>query len=391
MFRYLQAFSCEEYLYHVNASDTEVSTMGLQAIDAAIQQWNNDEYIVLKQVLHSYNLRPDAPDILLIQKNYDKSCPDIQKLQDTLIDKEYLQEIYKQSRGVSLERTITALEERGLYQQSIDTMKLLLDLNTPLGYIFGSSFLYYAHFKREEYKSFWNEEKAFLYAKQGADYGIQYMKSNYDPENVLSQVWMSLVKQTALRYLYGVGVEHNLSEAKYYYSIGVSYDDEECRNQLKEMEDWKLVVIDVFKNRCISALSSEADGIELVVYPVKFLAHHEKKRSTIKELFRIESDETILFVHDTSLWKSCKQGLVITCHGITCIPNNKEFLKFYWLEVAKVKYQDGRIYFFDTDGNIGAYIGMNLFVRNVQRSDINELGNALASAFEEMAQCYKSV
>ena len=170
MFRYLQAFACEEYLYHTNASDPEVSTMGEQAIDAAIQQVDIDECIVLKQVLHSYNLRLDDPDILSIQKNYDKKCPNIQKLHDTLIDKEYLQEIYKHSRAVSLERTTAALEEKGLYQQALDAMKMMLDLDTPTGYILGSSFLYYAHFKREEYKSFWDEEKAFLYAKNGADY-----------------------------------------------------------------------------------------------------------------------------------------------------------------------------------------------------------------------------
>lgn len=386
MFRYLQAFSCEEYLYHINASDTEVSTIGLQAIDAAIQQCNIDEYIVLKQVLHSYNLRPDAPDILSIQKNYDKSCPDIQKLQDTLIDKEYLQEIYKHSRAVSLERTAVALEEKGAYQQALDAMKMMLDLDTPTGYISGSSFLYYAHFKREEYKAFWDEEKAFLYAKQGADYGIQFMKSNYDSENALSQVWMKLVKHTALRYQQGIGVDVNLSEAERYLWIGQSHGDEECKQLIQELNGRKKAVIDVFKDRCANILSPEVHGNDTVVYPVN--RDFKTKRRLIEQYFQLEAGETILFARDTGFLKVGKRGLVITDRGITCIISKKECGKLFWSLISQVKYQqEGQFLFYDADENVCANIGISYFIRNAQESDLGRLGNALASAFTEMAQC----
>ena len=389
MFRYLQALACEEYLYHTDASNTEVSTMGLQAIDTAIQQWNNDEYNVLKQVFYSYSLRLDAPDIMSIQKDFDKKCPNIQKLQDTLVDKEYLQEIYKQSRGVSLERTTAALEERGLYQQALDAMKMMLDLDTPSGYIVGSSFLYSAHFEREEYKAFWNEEKAFLYAKNGADYGIQFMKSNYDPENVLSQIWMTLVKHTALRYQQGIGVDINLSEAKRYLWIGQGHDDEECKQLLQEMDGRKQAVIDVFKDKCVNILSPEVHGNDTVVYPVN--RDFKTKRRVIEQYFQLETGETILFARDTGFLKVGKRGVVITDRGITCILSKKECGKLFWSLISQVEYQqEGQFLFYDADENVCANIGVSYFIKNAQESDLERLGNALASAFTEMAQCSKS-
>lgn len=388
MFRYLQALACEEYLYHVNASDTKVSTMGLQAIDTAIQQWNNDEYIVLKQVFHSYMLRLDDSNILSIQKDFDKKCPDIQKLQDTLVDKEYLQEIYKHSRAVSLERTAMALEEKGAYQQALDAMKMMLDLDTPTGYISGSSFLYYAHFKREEYKAFWDEEKAFLYAKQGADYGIQFMKSNYDPENVLSQIWMTLVKHTALRYQQGIGVDVNISEAKRYLWIGEGHGDEECKQLIQELDGRKKAVIDVFKNRCVDILSPEVHGNDTVVYPVN--KDFKTKRRLIEQYFQLEAGETILFARDTSFLKVGKRGLVISDRGITGIFSKKESGKLFWGLISQVKYQEGQFLFYDAEGDIYAGIGVSYFIKNAQESELEKLGNALASAFTEMAQCNKS-
>lgn len=390
MFRYLQALACEEYLYHVNASDTEVSTIGLQAIDTAIQQWNNDEYIVLKQIFHSYMLRLDDSNILSIQKDFDKKCPDIQKMQDTLVDKGYLEEIYKHSRAASLERTAMLLEERGLYQEALEAMKMMLDLDTPTGYISGSSFLYYAHFKREEYKSFWDEEKAFLYAKNGADYGIQFMKSNYDPENVLSQIWMTLVKHTALRYQQGIGVDINLSEAKRYLCIGKSYEDEECKQLLNKFADNKTAVIEIFKDRCLNILSSEANGNEAFVYPVTIQKDFKNRKRLIEYYFQLEIDETILFVRDTSFLKTCKKGLVVSDRGVTGIFSKKESGKLFWSLISQVKYQEGQFLFYDAEGDIYAGIGVSYFIKNAQESELEKLGNALASAFTEMAQCNKS-
>lgn len=389
LFRYLQALACEEYLYHTDTSDTEVSTMGSQAIDTAIQQWNNDEYIVLKQVFYLYSLRLDAPDIMSIQKDFDKKCPNIQKLQDTLVDKEYLQEIYKHSRAVSLERTTSALEEKGLYQQALDAMKMLLDLDTPSSYIMGSSFLYYAHFKREEYKSFWDEEKAFMYAKNGADYGIQFMKSNYDSDNVLSQIWMTLVKHTALRYQQGIGVDVNLSEAKNYLLIGKGYDDEECKQLLQELDGRNNAVIEVFKNRCVNILSPEVHGNDTVVCPEN--KDFKTKRRLIEQHFQLEAGETILFARDTSFLKVGKRGLVITDRGITCIFSKNECGKLFWSLISQVEYQqEGRFLFYDVDGNARAGIGMSYFIKNAPESELERFGNALASAFTEMAQCSRS-
>lgn len=236
-YRFLQAFVCEEYLYYVHADDSYVPLKGIQAIDKAIQDYHDNEYIVLKQVLQSYNLHFESPDILSIQKNYDRDCPNIQSLQNTLIKTEYLEQIYNFSRFWSLLTTSEKLDEKGLYRQAIDALKLMLELDTPMAYITASSHLYYCHFAEENYRSFWNEDIAFRYAKQGADYAIEFMKSNYEPEDRLCKEWMTLVEDTALRYQQGIGVEVNISEAEKYFLIGVGHGDEECKKLLKDLYD----------------------------------------------------------------------------------------------------------------------------------------------------------
>ena len=231
------------------------------------------------------------------------------------------------------------------------------------------------------------------------------MKNNYDSENALSQVWMTLVQHTALthktrelhkpwlqcglRYQQGIGVDVNLSEAKRYLWIGESFGDEECKQLLQELDDKNKAVIDVFKNRCVSILSPEVQGNDIVVYPVN--RDFKAKRRLIEQYFELESDETILFARDTSFLKVGKRGLVITDRGITCI-DKKERGKLFWHLIAQVKYkQEGQFLFYDVDGNVSAGIGMYYFIKNAQESDLEKLGNALASAFTEMAQCSKSV
>lgn len=236
-YRFLQAFACEEYLYYVNAADTEASSLGEQAINKAIQDFNDDEYIVLKQVLHSYNLRFDADDILSIQKIYDRICPNIQGLQNTLIKTEYLEQIYNFSRFWSLLSTSESLDGKGKYSQAIDALKLMLELDTPLAYVTASSHLYYCYFAEKNYESYWDEKIAFSYAKQGADYAIEYMKNYYNPEDQLCKEWMTLVEDTALRYQQGIGVDVNLSEAERYLMIGVGHGDEECKKLLNDLYD----------------------------------------------------------------------------------------------------------------------------------------------------------
>lgn len=234
-YRYLQAFVCSEYLYYVDASDFDIAKLGERKIDSAIQCNNDDEYKVLKQVLRSYTLDFEAPDILSIQKNYDQKCPNIQELQNTLIKTEYLDQVYRFSRFCSLLDTFLKLDEKGRCNQALDALKLMLKLNTPKAYITASAYLYECHWAVEKYKSFWDEDKAFRYAKQGADYAIDFMKSNYSPDDQLSKDWMELVVGTASRYHDGIGVEVDLSEAEKYLMIGVGHGDEECKKLLKEL------------------------------------------------------------------------------------------------------------------------------------------------------------
>ena len=234
-YRFLQAFACSEYLYYIDASDVGLAKIGERKVDSAIQYLNDDEYKVLKRVLHSYNLDFGASDILSIQKTYDQKCPNIQSLQNTLIKTEYLEQIYNFSRFSSIYTTALKLDERGLYKQALDALKLLLELDTPLAYITASAHLYYCHFIEKDYKQFWDEDKAFRYAKQGADYAIEFMKSNYDAGDSLCKKWMTLVGETALRYQLGIGIEVNISEAERYLMIGVGHGDEECKKLLKEL------------------------------------------------------------------------------------------------------------------------------------------------------------
>ena len=234
-YRFLQAFACSEYLYYIDTSDADIAKQGERKIDSAIQFFNDYEYKVLKQILRSYILDFEAPDILSIQKSYDQKCPNIQELQNTLINTEYLDQVYRFSRFCSLYYTFRTLDNRDRCVQAIDALKLMLKLDTPLAYVTASAYLYEFHFAIEKYKSFWDEEKAFRYAKQGADYAIDYMKSNYSPDDQLSKDWMELVVGTACRYHDGIGIEVDLSEAERYLMIGVGHGDEECKKLLKEL------------------------------------------------------------------------------------------------------------------------------------------------------------
>lgn len=236
-YRYLQAFACSEYLYYCDAGNTSYSKYGEEAVDLAIQNFYDDEYRVLKLILHSYNLDFGSSDILSVQKYFDQNCPNIQGLQNTLVKTEYLEQVYNFSRFMSLLKTAEELDGKGMYKQAIDILNLMLELDTPNAYITASSHLYYCYLFEEDYKSFWDAGKAFRYAKQGADYAIEFMKSNYNSEDLLSKEWMTLVRDTASMFQYGVGVEVNLSEAERYLMIGVGHGDEESKKLLKELYD----------------------------------------------------------------------------------------------------------------------------------------------------------
>ena len=234
-YRFLQAFACSEYLYYIDASDVDFAKIGERKIDSAIQYLNDDEYKVLKRVLHSYILDFGASDILSIQKTYDQKCPNIQSLQNTLIKTEYLEQIYNFSRFSSLSSTASKLEEKGSYKQAFDAYKLMLELDTINAYITASFSLYYCHSIEKDCESFWNEDKAFRYAKQGADYAIEFMKNNFDPEDQISKEWLFLVAETAARYMLGSGVNVDLKEAEKYALIGSNYGDEDCKKFLKDL------------------------------------------------------------------------------------------------------------------------------------------------------------
>lgn len=234
-FRFLQAFACSEYLYYIDCDDNGYSRYGEQAIDSAMRYYNDDEYKVLKLILKSYNLPFDSYNILSIQDSYDKQCPNISNLQNTLIKNEYLQQVYNFSRFISLFTTALKLDERGSYKQALDCLELMLKLDTPLSVITATSHLRYCYSVEERYKSFWNEDKAFYYAKLGADHAMDYMKSNYNPEDKICKEWMTLVEQTALGYKEGKGVNANYNEAERYFLIGAGYGSENCKNSLKEL------------------------------------------------------------------------------------------------------------------------------------------------------------
>lgn len=236
-YRYLQAFACSEYLYYCDAGNTSYSKYGEEAIDLAIQNFYDDEYRVLKLVLHSYNMDFGSSDILAVQKYYDRDCPNIQGLQNTFVNTDYLEQVYNFSRYSSLYSTALKLDEKTLYKQALEALKMMLDLDTPLAYITASTHLYFCHLIEKDYASFWDENEAFRYAKQGADYAVEFMKSNYDPEDQLCKKWMTLVRETASMFQCGIGVEVNLPEAERYLMIGVGHDDEECKKLLKELYD----------------------------------------------------------------------------------------------------------------------------------------------------------
>ena len=241
-FRFLQAFACSEYLYYVNCDDRDYSKYGEQVIDSAMQYYYDDEYYVLKLIFQSYNLPFDSYNILSTQANYDKQCPDISSLQNTLIKTEYLQQIYNYSRFISLFSTVLKLDEKSSYKQALDGLELMLKLDTPLSVITAASHLYFCHCIENSYKSFWNEEKAFYYAKFGADYAISFMKSNYNTEDRTCKEWMTLLEETARRYKEGKGVRTNYDEAERYYLIGAGYGSENCKKNLKELFNHSLTM-----------------------------------------------------------------------------------------------------------------------------------------------------
>ena len=78
---------------------------------------------------------------------------------------------------------------------------------------------------------------------------------------------------------------------------------------------------------------------DYLIYPIE-----ESVKIVTKNHFRINDDEEVLFIRDTSPKNKRNQGTVITEQGIYCISNNKKY-EMPWYDIEKVKYRDSKILF----------------------------------------------
>ena len=78
---------------------------------------------------------------------------------------------------------------------------------------------------------------------------------------------------------------------------------------------------------------------DYLIYPIE-----ESVKIVTKNHFRINDDEEVLFIRDTSPKNERNQGTVITEQGIYCISNNKKY-EMPWYDIEEVKYRDSKILF----------------------------------------------
>ena len=78
---------------------------------------------------------------------------------------------------------------------------------------------------------------------------------------------------------------------------------------------------------------------DYLIYPIE-----ESVKIVTKNHFRINDDEEVLFIRDTSPKNERNQGTVITEQGIYCISNNKKY-EMPWYDIEEVKYWDSKISF----------------------------------------------
>lgn len=88
--------------------------------------------------------------------------------------------------------------------------------------------------------------------------------------------------------------------------------------------------------------------------------------SSIRRIYKIKLDETILFFRDTSSWNSMNQGLVISDEGFYCIPDNndeKSYFYFGWKDFDQVKYKELVLYFQNKNGDVLGTLSIDMFVK----------------------------
>ncbi len=106
--------------------------------------------------------------------------------------------------------------------------------------------------------------------------------------------------------------------------------------------------------------------------------------------WRIELDEEILYVRDSSFWNDRNQGLVITDCGVICIPDNDDMddrIRILWEDIEHVEYKDELLYFFGYgDRNNNCPIHISHFLKDDSERCKQEAGDIFQRIFTRMAQ-----
>lgn len=141
----------------------------------------------------------------------------------------------------------------------------------------------------------------------------------------------------------------------------------------------------IFKNGC-KFYKSFDNGNDLLIYPIT-----ERFRAQARSNFKLDREEEILVIRDTSFWNDKNQGLVITNMGIRVITDNEKInddttLYYNWGVFSKVEYQEESLYFYDDQNNY-CPIHMSYFLKNLSDETIvSKVGRNLAHLFTQMAQ-----
>lgn len=152
----------------------------------------------------------------------------------------------------------------------------------------------------------------------------------------------------------------------------------------KETVDAFVAWITEHQRRILRVL--EPNGTDLIIYP----NITGGIKNDIRRNFKLDLDEEILYIRDTSFWDNKNQGLVVTDCKIVCIPDNDDIddkIIIEWENVDYVEYKDDCLYFFGYgDRSNNCPIHITYFLKESNEYKKGQAGNIFSKVFTQMAK-----
>lgn len=207
---FLKAIVCLDYSLQ-NEDDNSLVGLGHYFINSAISILKDDgEYKLVKLMFESLIVKHDALDVVLIQQKFQRRCPSIHLLENTLFKNEYLEELYEKTRFYSLIDSAVALENREDFKGASKCLEMMTQLS-DIGYkLCGYELLMdYYYFGRVGINAC--KELGFNYAQTG--YELADFSNEFNPEVSYQARWLRCLERIAYAYLEGEGTKQDYQKA----------------------------------------------------------------------------------------------------------------------------------------------------------------------------------